>query len=84
MPFQEELMQHLEPASDPKIAVLRQFLHFAGAGARLSFADGSGPVSGLSAVVHYRHHRRVSGADVQRSQAQAALYRQGLHSPDSD
>lgn len=33
MPFQEELMQHSEPASDPKIAVLRQFLHFAVAGA---------------------------------------------------
>ena len=33
MPFQEELMQGSEPASEPKIAVLRQFLRFAGAGA---------------------------------------------------
>ena len=33
MPFQEELMQGSEPASETKIAVLRQFLRFAGAGA---------------------------------------------------
>jgi len=33
MPFQGELFQRSEPASNPKIAVLRQFLRFAGAGA---------------------------------------------------
>ena len=33
MPLQEELMRGSEPASKPKIALLRQFLRFAGAGA---------------------------------------------------
>lgn len=33
MPFQGELFQRSEPASNPKITVLRQFLRFAGTGA---------------------------------------------------
>ena len=76
--FGEEWVQQPLPESRPQMATPGQFLRFAGAGARLSFADGGDSVPGRSAVVHHRHHRRVSGADVQRSQAQAALFRQGL------